>query len=207
MELVVSRTPVALSLDNIPSEEADAKANRLNFLKKLRDLMGTSRSQLAKTQQRYRKRFDKRVRPRGQDLNKGADLFLRVEVYKTGRNPKLEDQAHGPFRVEQNDGHTVLLHNGHELFRVSADRITCALRTPTSGSQQQKEDHGLGVSHPSTHTQPQHPNTGSSDRKQTTAGDAQSGQPKDFIIREPEYFIDKLVDDGVHDDGTESVQS
>ncbi len=53
MELVVSRTPVALSLENIPSEEADAKANRLNFLKKLRDLMGTAKSQLAKAQRRY----------------------------------------------------------------------------------------------------------------------------------------------------------
>ena len=206
MELVVSRPPVALSLENIPSEEADAKANRLNFLRKLRDLMGTAKSQLAKAQQRYKEGFDKRVRPRGQDLNKGAEVFLRVEVHKTGRNPKLEDQAHGPFRVEQNDGHTVLLRNGHELFRVSADRITRAPRTPTSGSQQQNEDQGPGVSHPSTHTQLQHPNTGNSDQQQTTSGDAQSGQPKDVIIREPEYVIDKLVDDGVHDDGTKAFK-
>ncbi len=119
-----------------------------------------------------------------------------------GRNPKLEDQAHGPFRVEQNDGHTVWLRNGHELFRVSADRITRAPRTPTSSSQQQNNDQGPGVSHPSTHTQLQHLNTGNSDQQQTTSGDAQAGQPKDVIIREPGYVIDKLVDDGVHDDGT-----
>ncbi len=135
-------------------------------------------------------------------------MFLRVEVHKTGRNPNLEDQAHGPFRVEQNDGHTVLLRNGHELFRVSADRITSAPRTPTLGAQQPNEDQVPGVSHPSTHThtQPQHPTTGSSDRQQTTSADAQSDQPKDVIIREPQYVIDKLVDDGVHDDGTKAFK-
>ncbi len=206
MELLVSRPSVSLSLENIPSEEADGKANRLNFLRRLRDLMGTAKSQLAKAQQRYKEGFDKRVRPRGQDMNKGAEVFLRVEVHKTGRNPKLEDQADGPFRVEQNDGHTVLLRNGHELFRVSADRITRAPRTPTSGSQQQNEDQGPGVSHPSTQTQLQHPNKGNSDQQQTTSGDAQSGQTTDVIIREPEYVIDKLVDDGVHDDGTKAFK-
>ena len=84
MQLVVSIPPVALSLENLATEGGDAHANRLDFIRKLRELMDTAKSELARAQKRYKGEFDKRVRPRGQDLQKGAEVYLRVEVHKTG---------------------------------------------------------------------------------------------------------------------------
>jgi hypothetical protein len=41
-------------------------------------------------------------------------------------NPKLDDQADGPFRELGSDGRVVILQQGVDLVRVSADRVTPA---------------------------------------------------------------------------------
>jgi hypothetical protein len=57
-------------------------------------------------------------------------VFFRREVLDTGVNPKLDYQADGPFRVLGSDGHVVILQQGLDQARVSADRVTPA-PTPT----------------------------------------------------------------------------
>ncbi len=73
-ELVVSRTPVSLSLQNLPSEDGsgeDGARTRSEFLQRLASLMSTARSALTRAQQRYKDAFDSRTRPQNDNVKPG----------------------------------------------------------------------------------------------------------------------------------------
>jgi hypothetical protein len=59
-------------------------------------------------------------------------------VHDTVVNPKLDDQADGPFRVLGSDVHVVILQQGVDQFRAAADRVTPAPPpSPMSSTPQQ----------------------------------------------------------------------
>ena len=127
-ELVLSRPPVSLSLQNIPTWDGNAGTVRHDFLRKLTVLMDSARASMAKAQQRYKLNYDRSVRETNNNLPLGSWVFVRIEEFPTGRSKKLHPQAHGPYQVVQHDGRTFLLTNGRETFRISSDRI---VRAPT----------------------------------------------------------------------------
>jgi Chromo (CHRromatin Organisation MOdifier) domain len=53
-------------------------------------------------------------------------VYLRREVHEGGRNPKLDDQVDGPYRVLETDGRVFKLRIGDDDVPVSSDRITPA---------------------------------------------------------------------------------
>jgi Chromo (CHRromatin Organisation MOdifier) domain len=72
------------------------------------------------------------------ELDVGSWVFVRRELHDTGVNPNLDDQANGPFRVLGSDGHVVILQQGVDQARVSADRVGPApTPSPMSSTPQQ----------------------------------------------------------------------
>ncbi len=137
-ELVLSRPPETLSLENIPTTGGGADptstlSDKRRFLKRLEDLVTTARAKLTKTQARYKKFFDARVRPLNGEVQPGDKVFLRVETRTKGRSKKLEPKEHGPFEVISNDGHTLLVRNGIEHLRVSAEGVVAAPKGTPQG--------------------------------------------------------------------------
>jgi hypothetical protein len=126
-ELVLSRPPVTLSTE-IPSTETEcnAETEKLRFLRRLKELLPMAAERLRMAQKRYKRNYDKHVRPKNQEVREGGWVYVRKEVYDVGVNPKLLDQVEGPFQVFDNDHHTMLLRMGDHLVRVNSDRITPA---------------------------------------------------------------------------------
>jgi hypothetical protein len=124
-ELVLSRPPVTLSTE-IPSTETEcnAETEKLRFLRRLKELLPMAAERLRMAQKRYKRNYDKHVRPKNQEVREGGWVYVRKEVYDVGVNPKLLDQVEGPFQVFDNDHHTMLLRMGDHLVRVNSDRIT-----------------------------------------------------------------------------------
>jgi hypothetical protein len=72
------------------------------------------------------------------ELDFGSWVFVRREVHDTGVNPKLDDQADCPFQILGSDGHVVILQQGADQVRVSADGVTPAPPpSPVSSTPQQ----------------------------------------------------------------------
>jgi hypothetical protein len=99
---------------------------KLRFLQQLRELMPLARERLAEAQGRYKRNYDRTVRPKNDRIPKDSWVYVRKEVQVAGTNPKMDDQVDGPFQVALNDGHTMILRIGDDLARVNSDRITPA---------------------------------------------------------------------------------
>ena len=122
-DLVLSRPPPPFTLDQ--SDSSAPRSNRFSknaFLKRLEASIDSARTQLAKTQQRYKDDFDKRIRRTNRKLRPGDFVYLnpRDGSAKTG---KLEPAAIGPYRVLLNDKRTVYIDRDGLVERVSADRV------------------------------------------------------------------------------------
>jgi hypothetical protein len=125
--LVLSRPPPPLAVEAPESGNEDAPETvKLRFLQQLRDLMPLARERLAEAQGRYKRNYDRTVRPKNDGIPKDSWVYVRKEVHAAGTNPKLDDQVEGPFQVALNDGHTLILRIGDDLARVNSDRITPA---------------------------------------------------------------------------------
>jgi hypothetical protein len=126
-ELVLSRQPPPLAVETRESGNEDTPETvKLIFLQQFRELMPLTRERLAEAQGRYKRNYDRTVRPKNDGIPKYSWVYVRKEVHAAGTNPKLDDQVQGPFQVALNDGHTLLLRIRDDIARVNSDRITAA---------------------------------------------------------------------------------
>jgi Chromo (CHRromatin Organisation MOdifier) domain len=132
-ELVLSRPPPPLSAEHPElGNELSPATEKLRFLQRLKDVRDLAKRRLAEAQARYKKNYDRTIRVKNKELDVGSWVFVRREVHDTGVNPKLDDQADGPFRILGSDGHVVILQQGVDKVRVSADRVAPTPKpTPT----------------------------------------------------------------------------
>mgnify|MGYP003561719933 FL=1 len=137
-ELILSRPPPNLSVENAPTGIEDAPTSaKLRFLAKIRELIPLAQQRLAESQARYKKNFDRSVKEKNKNVRRDSWVYLRREVHEVGRNPKLDDQVDGPFRVVETDGRVFKLRIGDDDVPVSSDRITPAPKpanTPARGN-------------------------------------------------------------------------
>ena len=141
-DLVLSRTPSPLSIQQTPTLEPDVSRTqyKLRFLTWLRGLMPTARDTLLTGQDRYKRDFDKRLRmPTPQDsvgeqvlIERDTSLRVDEKTDKDRVNNKLAPRTEGPFPVVALDEQTVtILRTTGLKDLVSRDRIVKAppLRT------------------------------------------------------------------------------
>ena len=84
---------------------------------------------LIKTQRRYKRDFDKRVRTANRNIRTGEYVYLD-QTDGTTKGTKLGNHALGPYRVLANDRRTFAIQRGDEVERVNSDRITYAPPPP-----------------------------------------------------------------------------
>ena len=138
-ELALSRPPRTLSLEASPrAQELTPEAEKKDFLERLKTLRLSANQSLHKAQARYKRNYDRGVRPKNVNLKEGDQAYLRVEVTDIGRNHKLESLVQGPYEVLENAGETFRLRIGGETVRVSSDRVT---RAPVREESVHHEDH------------------------------------------------------------------
>ena len=78
---------------------------------------------LLKTQQRYKRDFDKRVRSANRNIRPGEYVYLDP-TDDTTKDTKLGSHVFGPYRVFANDRRTFVIQRGEEVERVNYDRLT-----------------------------------------------------------------------------------
>ena len=174
-DLVLSRHPPPLlveqdMLDHRPNERARDRRARLSqakqeFLNRLGKLMTKARSSLAKTQQRYKRNFDARVRARMMDIEPGSYVYREIPVHPEGVNPKLASQVEGPFRVLENSWPTIVIDDNGRARRVNANRLVKAPTPNELSSGEQAIE--LGSAQPDTGSEVERERE--DDERQTTA--------------------------------------
>jgi len=87
------------------------------FLESLKALLPQVRDSIAKTQARYKRDYDKNVRPRRVSVTSGALVYLRNHT----RKHKLDLKVTGPYGVLETDGRTYLTDKDGLPYRVSGD--------------------------------------------------------------------------------------
>ena len=107
--LVLSRPPPEFSLHHSAKLRAPPRAEQKNdYARRLDDAIQTVYSRLMRTQQRYKRDFDKRIKKIKHNIPEGDYVYIDPTdgMSKTG---KLESPALGPFRVLKNDGRTFVI--------------------------------------------------------------------------------------------------
>ena len=142
-DLVLSRQPPPLfvereMLEHNPNESARDRRARLSqakqdFLHRLEEMMVKARNNLAKTQRRYKRNFDARIRARLKDIEPGSYVYREVPVQPEGVNPKLAFPVEGPYRVIANEWPTIIIDDRGRAIRVNANRLVKA-PTPIEAS-------------------------------------------------------------------------
>ena len=118
-------------LEHKPNERARDRRARMSqakqdFLHRLEETLMTARHNLAKTQQRYKRNFDARVRAKLKDIEPGSYVYREVPVHPEGVNPKLASPAEGPYRVIANKWPTIIIEDRGRAVRVNANRLVKA---------------------------------------------------------------------------------
>jgi hypothetical protein len=138
MELVVSRTPVTISLENKPrDEEVAPRPAKMKFLERLRTLRERAGGNLHRAQVRYKLGYDRTVKETNRGIVEGNEVYVRAETPQGEQHSKLDSLVQGPYRVKSNDGRTMLVRVGDDSIRVNSDRIT---RAPSTAVQVSSED-------------------------------------------------------------------
>ena len=127
-ELVLSRPPAALSMEAKPELQGlSASELRLRWKQRLEALINTASAGLRRTQRRYKRNFDRRLRNSNEDPKPGSYVFLRKEHYNTTESRhKLAPIATGPHKVVSLEGRTLVIQIGDRQERVSRDRVSLA---------------------------------------------------------------------------------
>ena len=121
--LVLSRPPPLFHLDHsADSTSAPSKSQREDHLRKLHRTIKSALTSLHKTQARYKKDFDKRVRSTTKNIRAGQYIYLDP-TDGTTKGSKLGNHALGPFRVIKNDKRTLMIERDGNIERVSANRV------------------------------------------------------------------------------------
>jgi len=137
---VLSRTPQPLALEPVPTGQRDV--NPTSYLQRwkswLQTLLENARTELAKSQEKYRNNFDERLRRQKDNLKPGGYVFVRKERFQDEeKKHKLSSVADGPYKIEHVDPYTVTLKIGQTLEKISRDRV---VEAPT-GDQPQNDIH------------------------------------------------------------------
>jgi hypothetical protein len=101
-------------------------SSKLRFLGRIRELVHLAQQRLAESQARYKRNSDRSVKEKNKDVLPNSWVYHRREVHEVGRNPKLDDQVDGSYRVIETDGLVFKLRIGDDEVPVSSDRITPA---------------------------------------------------------------------------------
>jgi len=129
LKLVVPERGRTLALDRLPNDPyrktvpRTAREAREQQRGHLRNLITQVRAALATAQRRYRRNFDKRVRPVNQALKICDWVF--VDAQETDRR-KLDDKVVGPFEIVLTDGHTYTVRMDGLPDTVRSDHVTWA---------------------------------------------------------------------------------
>ena len=126
-KLVLSRPPPDFSLRRTEGDGPlpDRRTHRAEFLKKLDETIQKAYGSLRRTQARYKRDFEKRVRRVNTRLKPGNYVYLDLtDGAKT--SIKLASPAVGPYRVLANDQRTITIDRDGVTERVSADRCVYA---------------------------------------------------------------------------------
>ena len=99
-----------------------------DFLARLTEAITKARKNLLRTQQRYKKNFDARVRAKLRDIRPGAFVYREIPMHPEGVNPKLASPVDGPFEVIENHWPTIIVNIRGKPVRVNANRL---VRAPT----------------------------------------------------------------------------
>eukprot|EP00171_Calliarthron_tuberculosum_P008354 IDg8354t1 len=138
-DLVLSRPPGPITMKVEQSLE-DSKSHghaKLQFLAQMRRLVGQSQATLAKAQARYKRDFDKRVRPSAH-IEVGDQIYLERQGPVANAAPgdkqrhKLQSKADGPYPVVAITSHTVTITRDGLNEKVTRDRVAKAPPPPTS---------------------------------------------------------------------------
>jgi len=107
MDLVTPRRLSNFSLERMPDgmtpdpSQSVAEAKDA-FLESLKALLPQVRDSISKTQARYKRDYDKKVRPRRVLVTSGDWVYLRNHT----RKHKLDPKVTGPYEVLETDGRT-----------------------------------------------------------------------------------------------------
>ena len=134
-QLVLSRPPGSVVLRQEPNYEDGENRPRL-FLKRftaaVKELAAGATEKLTKAQERYKRDFDKRVRPlthakTGDMVYVSREQPTRASPGDNPRKHKLSSKAIGPFEVLDSDQHTVtVLREDGFIERVTRNRTSRA---------------------------------------------------------------------------------
>jgi len=124
MDLVTPRPLSSFSLERMPDgmtpDPSQSVAEAKNdFLESLKALLPQVRNSIAKTQARYKRDYDKKVRPRRVSGTSGDWVYLRNHTWKHKLDPKVT----GPYEVLETDGRTYLIDQDGLPYRVSGDHV------------------------------------------------------------------------------------
>lgn len=124
-----------LSLERLPASPypkevpQSPRAAREYYRARLRNLTHQVRKALASTQRRYKRAYDKRVRPVNKTLRVGDWAYVDANI----QHPKkLDETVLGPFQIVGRDAHTFTVMMGGHPERVSGDNVA---RAPTPKDQ------------------------------------------------------------------------
>ena len=147
-DLVLSRHPPPLlvqqgMLDHRINESARDRRARMSqakqdFLHRLENALVKARSNLTKTQLRYKRNFDARIRARLKELEPGSYVYREVPVHPEGVNPKLASPVEGPYKVIANKWPTIIIGDRGRHIGVNANRLVKA-PTPLEASPHTQE--------------------------------------------------------------------
>ena len=230
-DLVLSRPPAQPLVDqellehepgSHPSDRrTQVSQAKLAFLERLASAIVKARSNLERTQMRYKRNFDARIRQRLANLKPGDYVYREVPEHPQGVNPKLASPVDGPYRVLSIDWPTIVVDVGGRPVRVNANRLVRA-PTPRSGSELTRLQPLDNAAHPerdepgevegpaesSARTQSRDTPPPKEGEEDTSTGDrssANAGTRRATLRRstreQQRYEVEKIVDAGLDDDG------
>lgn len=100
-----------------------AERIHLAWLAKLSWMIPKLKGALDRTQLRYKKNFDARLRVRNTTLVTGDWVYIRHQKF---RGNKLMQPVKGPYRILHRDDHSVILHSDTEIQRININDVTPA---------------------------------------------------------------------------------
>ena len=171
-ELVLSRPPPTFTMNHdAHTPRRTSAATKQDFVRRLEDSIVKANASLAKTQARYKRDFDKRVRRANRRLSPGDYVYLDP-TDGSKKLGKLQSPAVGPFRVVSNDRRTLVIDRDGIIERVNADRVVHAPPPPDADTVQ------------------------STPEFRATADDIAAKN-----LDGPKYTVERILDHEVRDDG------
>ena len=192
-----------------------------DFLERLASAIDKARRNLERSQERYKRNFDARIRQRLANLKPGDYVYREIPEHPQGVNPKLASPVDGPYRVLNVDWPTIVVDvDGHPV-RVNANRLVRA-PTPRSGSTltrlqasdnaappervEQGEDGGPAESPPRSQSRDSpSPKEGEED-VHTRARSSPTGRTRRATLRrstqeQQRFEVEEIVDAGLDEEG------